>query len=143
MKKFIFGLISVMFVSAMAFSLSSCSKEDVEPGKDEVEPGKDEDEVTILGTWRHYTDKANGYYYQITLEEDGTLIWREIASDEDETSYDTYTYEDGYITWYTDYDIEAIWYVDKFDESTMVTHFVDQQTGTHDSGHKIIWARVK
>lgn len=136
MKKFIFGLISVMFVSAMAFSLSSCSKE-------EVEPGKDEDEVTILGTWRHYTDKANGYYYQITLEKDGTLIWREIDSYEDETAYCTYTYEDGYITWYTDYDIEAIWYVDKFDESTMVTHFVDKHTGTHDSDHKIIWARVK
>lgn len=137
MKKFIIGLIGVMFVSAMAFSLSSCSKE-------EVEPGKDEDEVTILGTWRHYTDKANGYYYQITLEKDGTLIWREIDSYEDETLYCTYTYEDGYMTWYEKAnDIEAIWYVDKFDESTMVTHFVDKHTGTHDSDHKIIWARVK
>ena len=51
----------------MAFSLSSCSKE-------EVEPEKEEDEVTIIGTWRHYTNEATGDYYQITLEEDGTLI---------------------------------------------------------------------
>lgn len=36
MKKFIIGLIGVMFVSAMAFSLSSCSKEEVEPEKEEV-----------------------------------------------------------------------------------------------------------
>lgn len=136
MKKFIFGLISVMFVSVMAFSLSSCSKE-------EVEPGKDEDEVTIIGTWRHYTDKANGYYYQITLEEDGTLIWREIDSNEDETLYDTYTYEDGYITWYeSDNDIEAIWYVYKLYESTMVTYKVSKYDGTQ-SSHQIIWTRVE
>ena len=136
MKKFIIGLIGVMFVSAMAFSLSSCSKED-------VEPGKDEDEVTILGTWRHYTDKANGYYYQITLEKDGTLIWREIDSYEDETAYCTYTYEDGYITWYEKAnDIEAIWYVYKLYESTMVTYNVDKETGTH-GNRQTIWTRVE
>lgn len=136
MKKFIFGLIGVMFVSAMAFSLSSCSKE-------EVEPGKDEDEVTIIGTWRYYTDEAKGYYRQITLEEDGTLIWREYNSHEDETSYCTYTYEDGYITWYWRYnDIEAIWYVYKLYESTMVTYNVDEETGTHGS-RQTIWTRVE
>ena len=136
MKKFIIGLIGVMFVSAMAFSLSSCSKE-------EVEPGKDEDEVTIIGTWRYYTDEAKGYYRQITLEEDGTLIWREYNSHEDETLYDTYTYEDGYITWYeSDNDIEAIWYVYKLYESTMVTYNVDEETGTHGS-RQTIWTRVE
>lgn len=124
-----------MFVSVMAFSLSSCSKE-------EVEPGKDKDEVTILGTWRCYTDKAKGYYYQITLEEDGTLIWREYDSDENETSYCTYTYEDGYITWYDDNDIEAIWYVYKLYESTMVTYDVDDETGTH-RNQQTIWTRVE
>lgn len=135
MKKFIIGLIGVMFVSAMAFSLSSCSKE-------EVEPGKDEDEVTIIGTWRYYTDEAKGYYRQITLEEDGTLIWREFNSHENETSYCTYTYEDGYITWYMDYDIEAIWYVHKLYESTMVTYNVDKETGTH-GNRQTIWTRVE
>ena len=136
MKKFIFGLIGIMFVSVMAFSLSSCSKE-------EVEPGKDKDEVTILGTWRCYTDKAKGYYYQITLEEDGTLIWREYDSYENETSYCTYTYEDGYITWYDrDNDIEAIWYVYKLYESTMVTYDVDDETGTH-RNQQTIWTRVE
>ena len=136
MKKLIFGLISVMFVSVMAFSLSSCSKED-------VEPGKDEDEVTIIGTWRYYTDEAKGYYQQITLEEDGTLIWREYNSHEDETSYCTYTYEDGYITWYWRYnDIEAIWYVYKLYESTMVTYNVDKETGTH-GNRQTIWTRVE
>lgn len=131
MKKFIFGLISVMFVSVMAFSLSSCSKEEVEP------------EVTIIGTWRHYTDKANGYYYQITLEEDGTLIWREYNSRGNHTSYDTYTYEDGYITWYEKAnDIEAIWYVYKLYESTMVTYKVSTYDETQ-SSHQIIWTRVE
>ena len=131
MKKFIFGLISVMFVSAMAFSLSSCSKEEVEP------------EVTIIGTWRYYTDEAKGYYRQITLKEDGTLIWREIDSNEDETLYDTYTYEDGYITWYeSDNDIEAIWYVYKLYKSTMVTYKVSKYDGTQ-SSHQIIWTRVE
>lgn len=136
MKKFIFGLIGIMFVSVMAFSLSSCSKE-------EVEPEKEEDEVTIIGTWRYYTDEAKGYYRQITLEEDGTLIWREYDSSENETSYDTYTYEDGYITWYwRDNDIEAIWYVYKLYESTMVTYNVDKETGTH-GNRQTIWTRVE
>ena len=120
----------------MAFSLSSCSKE-------EVEPGKDKDEVTILGTWRHYTDKANGYYYQITLEKDGTLIWREIDSNEDETSYCTYTYEDGYITWYTDYDIEAIWYVSQLYKTEMITYRVNKYTGEIDEEDKNIWVKIK
>ena len=57
MKKFIIGLIGVIFASVMALSLSSCGKEEVE-----VEPEKDKDEVTIYGTWRHYKDKAKGYY---------------------------------------------------------------------------------
>ena len=138
MKKYILGLIGVMFVSAMAFSLSSCSKE-------EVEPEKEEDEVTIIGTWRHYTNEAKGYYYQITLEEDGTLIWREITSHENETEYSTYTYENGYITWYWRYnynDIEAIWYVYKLYESTMVTYNVDDETGTH-RNEQTIWTRVE
>lgn len=125
-----------MFVSAMAFSLSSCSKED-------VEPEKEEDEVTIIGTWRYYTDEAKGYYRQITLEEDGTLIWREYNSHEDETSYSTYTYEDGYITWYEKAnDIEAIWYVYKLYDSTMVTYNVDEETGTH-GNRQTIWTRVE
>lgn len=37
MKKFIIGLIGVMFVSAMAFSLSSCGNEEPEPEKEEDE----------------------------------------------------------------------------------------------------------
>ena len=120
----------------MAFSLSSCSKED-------VEPEKEEDEVTIIGTWRYYTDEAKGYYRQITLEEDGTLIWREYNSHEDETSYSTYTYEDGYITWYEKAnDIEAIWYVYKLYDSTMVTYNVDEETGTH-GNRQTIWTRVE
>lgn len=136
MKKFIIGLIGVMFVSAMAFSLSSCSKE-------EVEPEKEEDEVTIIGTWRHYTNEATGDYYQITLEEDGTLIWHDTSGTHDETLYCTYTYEDGYITWYRRYnDIEAIWYVYKLYESTMVTYKVDEETGTH-RNQQTIWTRVE
>lgn len=137
MKKFIFGLIGIMFVSVMAFSLSSCSKE-------EVEPEKEEDEVTIIGTWRYYTDEAKGYYRQITLEEDGTLIWREYDSYENETSYCTYTYEDGYITWYDDRnnDIEAIWYVYKLYKTKMITYDVDDETGTHRNQQRI-WTRVE
>lgn len=119
----------------MTFNLSSCSKE-------EVEPGRDKDEVTIYGTWRHYTDKAKGYYRQITLEEDGTLIWREFDSHEDETVYATYTYENGYITWYArENDIECIWYVVKLEESTMVTYDVDEGTGEFE--FQEIWSRVE
>lgn len=130
MKKFIFGLISVMFVSAMAFSLSSCSKED-------VEPGKDEDEVTIIGTWR------NSEYNRITLKEDGTLIWHDTNGTKDETTYHTYSYENGYINWYwMGGDLEFIWYVFKLYESTMVTYNVDEETGTHGS-RQIIWTRVE
>ena len=135
MKKFIFGLIGIMFVSVMAFSLSSCSKE-------EVEPEKEEDEVTIIGTWRYYTDEAKSEYKQITLEEDGTLIWHD-TSGHGEISYCTYTYEDGYITWYWRYnEIEAIWYVFKLYESTMVTYNVDKETGTH-GNRQTIWTRVE
>lgn len=121
----------------MVLSLSSCSKE-------EVEPEKDKDEVTILGTWRCYTDEAKGYYYQITLEEDGTLIWREYDSRENETSYDTYTYEDGYITWYEkDNDIEAIWYVSQLYKTKMITYRVNKHTGEIDEEEKDIWVKIK
>ena len=136
MKKFIIGLIGVIFASVMALSLSSCGKEEVE-----VEPEKGEDEVTIFGTWRHYADKAKGYYEQITLEEDGTLIWRGINENEDETSYDTYTYENGYITWYCRGAIEAIWKVYILEKSTMATYHVDKETG--DYGITIVWSRVE
>ncbi len=34
MKKFFLSLISILFVSMMAFNLSSCSEEEVEPGKE-------------------------------------------------------------------------------------------------------------
>ena len=135
MKKYILSLIAIVFAFIMTFNLSSCSKE-------EVEPGRDKDEVTIYGTWRHYTDKAKGYYRQITLEEDGTLIWREFDSHEDETAYSTYIYEDRYITWYqSDNDIEAIWYVVKLEKSTMVTYDVDEGTGEFE--FQEIWTRVE
>lgn len=136
MKKFIWGLIGVVFASAMAFALSSCSKE-------EVEPGKDKDEVTIIGTWRYYKNETKTSYMQITLEEDGTLIWREVSEHENETVYSTYTYENGYITWYEwDGDIEAIWYVYKLYKSTMVTYDVDDETGTHRNEQRI-WTRIE
>lgn len=136
MKKYILSLIAIVFAFIMTFNLSSCSKE-------EVEPGRDKDEVTIYGTWRHYKDKAKGYYIQITLKEDGTLIWREFNSREDETSYSTYIYEDRYITWYqSDNDIEAIWYVVKLEESTMVTYDVDDD-GTGEFEFQRIWTRVE
>lgn len=135
MKKYILSLIAIVFAFITTFNLSSCSKE-------EVEPGRDKDEVTIYGTWRHYTDKAKGYYRQITLEEDGTLIWREFDSHEDETSYDTYTYQNRYITWYRrENDIECIWYVVKLEESTMVTYDVDEGTGEFE--FQEIWTRVE
>ena len=138
MKKFIIGLIGVMFVSVMAFSLSSCSKE-------EVEPGKDKDEVTILGTWRCYTDKAKGYYRQITLKEDGTLIWRE----ENDFGIDitnknsTYTYKDRCITWYWEDSVEAIWYVVQLDQEEMITCFVNSYTGERDEEKMKIWVKIK
>lgn len=136
MKKFIWGLIGVVFASAMAFALSSCSKE-------EVEPGKDKDEVTIIGTWRYYKNETKTSYMQITLEEDGTLIWRKVSEHENETVYSTYTYENGYITWYEwDGDIEAIWYVYKLYKSTMVTYDVDDETGTHRNEQRI-WTRIE
>lgn len=135
MKKFIIGLIGVMFVSAMAFSLSSCSKE-------EVEPGKDEDEVTILGTWRCYEDEAKGYYKQITLEEDGILIWREVDERENETLYATYTYENENITFYEGPNkIDCIWHVEKLSKTRMVTYRVNKNDGTY--GRQEIWTRVE
>ena len=138
MKKFIIGLIGVMFVSAMAFSLSSCSKE-------EVEPEKDKDEVTILGTWRCYTDKAKGYYHQITLKEDGTLIWRE----ENDFGIDitnknsTYTYKDRCITWYWEDSVEAIWYVSQLYKTEMITYRVNKYTGERDEEKMYIWVKIK
>ncbi|MBR4161512.1 MAG: hypothetical protein IKT87_07600 [Bacteroidaceae bacterium] len=82
-------------------------------------------------------------YIQITLKEDGTLIWREFNSREDETVYSTYIYEDRYITWYqSDNDIEAIWYVVKLEESTMVTYDVDDD-GTGEFEFQRIWTRVE
>lgn len=122
----------------MAFSLSSCSKE-------EVEPGKDKDEVTILETWRCYTDKAKGYYYQITLKEDGTLIWRE----EDDFGIDitnknsTYTYKGRCITWYWEDSVEAIWYVVQLDKEEMITCFVNSYTGERDEEVMKIWVKIK
>ena len=138
MKKFIFGLIGIMFVSVMAFSLSSCSKE-------EVEPGNDKDEVTILGTWRCYTDKTKGYYYQITLKEDRTLIWNEINDNENETinKNSTYTYKDGCITWYWEDSVEAIWYVSQLYKTEMITYRVNKYTGERDEEEMNIWVKIK
>ena len=130
MKKFIFALIGIMFVSVMVFSLSSCSKEEVEP---------------ILGTWRCYTDKAKGYYYQITLKEDGTLIWRAENNFELEITNknSTYTYKDRCITWYWDDSVEAIWYVVQLDKEEMITCFVNSYTGERDEEEMEIWVRIK
>ena len=132
MKKFIFGLIGIMFVSVMAFSLSSCSKED-------------KDEVTILGTWRCYTDKAKGYYYQITLKEDRTLIWHEINDHENETinKNSTYTYKDGCITWYWENRVECIWYVSLLYKTEMITYRVNKYTGERYEDERNIWVKIK
>ena len=124
----------------MAFSLSSCSKEEVEPEKEEVEPGKDEDEVTILGTWRHYTDEAKGYYEQFTFEEDGILIWREVSDVENETLYATYTYENEIITFYESPDsVDSRWYVVRLSKTSMITYKVNHD-GSY--GRQVIWTRI-
>lgn len=133
MKKFIFGLIGIMFVSVMAFSLSSCSKE-------EVEPGKDKDEVTILGTWRHYTDEAKGYYEQFTFEEDGIPIWREVSDVENETLYATYTYENEIITFYeSPNEVDSRWYVVRLNKTSMITYKL-YHDGSY--GRQVIWTRI-
>ena len=116
----------------MAFSLSSCSKED-------------KDEVTILGTWRCYTDKAKGYYYQITLKEDRTLIWHEINDHENETinKNSTYTYKDGCITWYWENRVECIWYVSLLYKTEMITYRVNKYTGERYEDERNIWVKIK
>lgn len=43
MKKFIIGLIGIVFAFAMTFNLSSCSKEEVEPKKETSQ---------IVGVWK-------------------------------------------------------------------------------------------
>lgn len=138
MKKFIIGLIGIMFVSVMTFSLSSCSKE-------EMEPEKDKDEVTFLGTWRCYTDKAKGYYMQVTLKKDGTWIWREINDHENEfiNKNSTYTYKDRYITWYLEDSVEAIVYIVQFDKEEMITCFVNKYTGERDEENMQIWVKIE
>ena len=138
MKKFIFGLIGIMFVSVMAFSLSSCSKE-------EMEPEKDKDEMAFLGTWRCYTDKAKGYYQQVTLKKDGTWIWREINEHENEfiNKNSTYTYKDRYITWYLEDSVEAIVYIVQFDKEEMITCFVNKYTGERDEENMQIWVKIE
>lgn len=118
----------------MAFSLSSCSKEEM-----------DKDEVTILGTWRHYTDEAKGYYMQVTLKKDGTWIWREINDYENEfiNKNSTYTYKDRYITWYLEDSVEAIVYIVQFDKEEMITCFVNKYTGERDEENMQIWVKIK
>ncbi len=135
MKKFIFGLIGIMFVSVMAFSLSSCSKEEVEPEKEEG------DEPTILGTWRCEYGES---YRQMTLEEDGIIIWCRVDANGTITSgpdYCTYTYENGNITSYeAPGDIEVIMHVETLSKTRMVTYNVNRYDGTY--GRQYIWTRI-
>lgn len=106
----------------MTFCVSSC-EEDAAEGK-----------ASIYGTWRKYTDKENGYYWQISLKENGTLVYKEYDDHQDETSYAWYTYENNYITWYDSMDktpesIEAKWYVADLGTKTIKLIDVDTETG--------------
>ena len=131
MKKYILGLIGFVFAFAMTFNLSSCSKEE------------EEVDETIIGTWRHYTDKTKGYYYQITLEKDGTLIWHEINEHEDENLNCTYTYKDNKIVWYWNDKVEAVWYVTQLYKTEMITYRVHKYTGEIFENERILWVKIK
>lgn len=122
MNKLVLKLFSVILISMITFCVSSC-EEDAAEGK-----------ASIYGTWRKYTDKENGYYWQISLKENGTLVYKEYDDHEDETSYAWYTYENNYITWYDSLDktpesIEAKWYVADLGTKTIKLIDVDTETG--------------
>lgn len=135
MKKYILGLLGIVFVSTMIFGFSSCKDNNEEEAENSV--------ASIYGTWRHYTNETKGYYEQITLKEDGILIWREVDDYEDETCYDTYTYENGNIIWHDGPnadDIEAIWHVAQLTKSNLVTYDVEDD-GSYDN--QTVWIRIE
>ena len=136
MKKYILSLIVIVFAFIMTFNLSSCSKE-------EVEPGGDKDEVTIYGTWRCSYGEANK---QMTLREDGIVMWYRLDNNGKVTSgpdIQTYTYENGNITYFErPGDIEGIMHVATLTKTQMVTFNINVHDGSYEDGQRV-WTRVE
>ena len=136
MKKYILGLLGAIFVSLMTFSLSSCNNEEPEP-----EPTNNDD-PTIIGTWRCEYGES---YRQMTLEEDGIIIWCRVDANGTITSgpdYRTYTFENGNITYYdAPGEIEGIMHVETLSKTRMMTYNVDRYDGTY--GSQYIWTRIE
>lgn len=77
MKKFIIGLIGVIFASVMALSLSSCGKEEVESTP------------LIVGTWKFSWEDGYGL---LKINEDMTAIYNEWDDGEWDAKDEKYNY---------------------------------------------------
>lgn len=99
MKKYILGLIGIVFAFAMTFNLSSCSKE------------KEEGEVTplIIGTWKY--SFGDGYCL-LKINEDMTAIYNEWDDGEWESKDEKYSYvydETNNIIYFYHFNTEKLW----------------------------------
>ena len=97
MKKFIIGLIGVIFASVMTLSLSSC--------------GKEEGESTplIVGTWKYFDD---GGYCLLKINEDMTAIYNEWDDGEWDAKDEKYNYvydETNNIIYFYDFYTGELW----------------------------------
>ena len=80
MKKYILGLIGIVFAFAMTFNLSSCSKEEVEPEKETP---------LIVGTWKY--SWGDGYCL-LKINKDMTAIYNEWDDGEWDAKDEKYNY---------------------------------------------------
>lgn len=129
MKKYILGLIGIVFAFAMTFNLSSCSKEEVEPEKETP---------LIVGTWKHFSD---GGYCLLKINEDMTAIYNQWDDGEWDGKDEKYNYvydETNNIIYFYDFYTGRLW------EECQIASITKTEMRTLDflDGGILIWRRL-
>lgn len=137
MKKYLFALVGIMLISAMTFSFSSCSDDEIEPNKKE-EPNKPTHK--FIGKWKWNFDEEEGSYALLTINNDSTATYTEWDSGWDFYNEPlTYVYNDSeniiyFFDYDNDYDEWYLWDVCKIvniTDTEMITEdFLDEGEAT-------------